>query len=158
MLGERRSERPRRRRAAELAAFAALALGCASAWAGPAPEPPPQVAFVRFDPHSGRLLVLGVSRSGGPPRPLALRTSDAQSPSWSPNGRLLAFVAGTGASEGRSVSGDVDLYVAAADGTHAQQPTRGGRGKAAPPCPPGGTPLFSPRQSRTGNASSLWVV
>jgi len=159
MLGHISAGRAACRRAAKLtAAVTLVTLAGASAPAGSAPTDTRQVAFVRFDAHSGRLRIFTAGLSGGAPRALSLPAPDAQSPAWSPDGSMLAFVGGTGARDARYVAGEVDLYVAASDGRRARRLTDDHAQETAPAWSPDGKRLVFVRPARTGNRSSLWRV
>jgi Tol biopolymer transport system component len=148
----------RRRLTVVLALLTGIGLLASSASSAGSSPRESRIAFVRIAPTSGRLLILTGKLDGGPRRALRLPVPDAQGPAWSPNGRMIAFVGGQRAREGRYVATDADLYVARSDGRRARRVTRDVNREAAPAWSPDGTELVYVRSARVGNGSTLWVV
>lgn len=80
-------------------------------------------------------------------------------PSWSPDGRKVAFTADLNRSRGRP-SGSTDLYVVSADGTGLQRLTHSGHAFAPAWSPDGRTIAFAQRvpSARLPFTSSLWLM
>lgn len=117
-----------------------------------------QVAFVRFAPKAGRLRILTGALDGGPRRTLRVPISDVQGPSWSPDGRRIAFIGGNGVRESGVVANDVDLYVSRRDGRRVRRITRDALREAAPAWSPDGKTLVFVRYGSRGNRSTLRLV
>ena len=142
-----------------LVAFALVgALVPSAAPAEPASPGGPRIAFVRFAPASDRLLILTGPLENGPRRQLRLPVRDAQGPSWSPDGRKIAFVGGIRAREGAYLASDVDLYVARSNGRSVRRLTDDGAREAAPAWSPDGRWLAYVRTLPGANRSSVWIV
>jgi Tol biopolymer transport system component len=118
----------------------------------------PRIAFVRYDPGIGRPLVYAQRTGSGRPRRLPIGFPGAQSPAWSPDGSLLAFVGGQNVADQSFLSVGVDLYVASSNASAFRRLTHDDAREAAPDWSSDGRRLVFVRGTGLGNRSSLWVV
>ncbi len=88
----------------------------------------------RANPEENVADIWVMDADGGNERPLLVREGDERYPSFSPDGRQLAFV-------GRSEGGTADLWIANADGTGARMVYDSGREDSAPAWSPDGRTL-----------------
>lgn len=95
------------------------------------------IAFVRLDAESGTYQIFTVSPAGGNPRQLTFDNTSKESPTWSPDGRKIAFVGG--GPRGR------DIYTMNADGSGKVAITSGKRDDYDPAWAPSGRRLVFSR-------------
>ena len=106
-----------------------------------------KIAFVKERPGSVRHVYL-INAGGSHLRRLTHSDRAEDQPSWSPDGRTIAFV--------RNVGGDSEIFVAHADGTHVRQLTDNRYFEY--------TPSFSPDGERIvysgseGGGADIWVM
>lgn len=85
--------------------------------------------------------------AGGAPQPFAPSTQSEREPSFSPDGKQVAFVSERG--------GDADIWIAQPDGTQARQLTRGGSVRSTPMWSPDGRELLYTAFSESGRESRI---
>ena len=81
-----------------------------------------------------------------------------EAPALSPDGRLLAFVAGRNAKDSPGISGAADLFVSTPNGLHVRRLTRHSALVGGPAWSPDGRRLAFVVQNAKGDRSTLWVV
>jgi Tol biopolymer transport system component len=86
--------------------------------------------------------IFTISPAGGDPTRLTDNAIDDAQPSWSADGRRLAFI------RGDVYYGPTDVWTMRADGTHQRQVTHGGAYESSPSFSPGGGRIVMARNGR----------
>jgi len=115
-----------------------------------------QIAYVRDDggPNGSDLWVMNVDGSGQ--HPLIPGTPEAdETPTYSPDGRMLAFV--------RCSAGNCNVFLAGADGSNPHPlttfpPAGAGQGAYAPTFSPDGRTIAFEHYVNTGGFSDIWAI
>ena len=145
----------------------ATALAClVGAWdvAGEASSAVPRlqgrIAFVRYSARVARprIFVVGAARKRPSATLVRLPGQAVEAPALSPDGRLLAFVAGRNANDSPGITGGADLFVATPSGLRVRRLTRHSARVGGPAWSPDGRRLAFVVQNAKGDRSTLWVV
>jgi Tol biopolymer transport system component len=104
-----------------------------------------RIAFVRYMPALRASEIYATNADGSSPTPLTHGTPGFGQPSWSPDGKSIAFVANPNSASA--------IEVAAADGTHAYRVSPPSWTSYSPTWTPGGKIVFL-RQTRTPSAAN----
>jgi Tol biopolymer transport system component len=119
-----------------------------------------RVAFVRYSARVGRprIFVVGAARATRTAMLVRLPGHAVEAPALSPDGRLLAFVAGRNAKDSPGISGGADLFVSTPSGSRVRRLTRHSARVGGPAWSPDGRRLAFVVQNAKGDRSTLWVV
>src|SRR5262249_58032250 len=107
-----------------LAAVAVFAFRGSPAAAGP-PLLPRHLPVVRYAAELGHPRIFTVPASGGIPRVLRVPVAAAESPSWSGDGRWIAFVGGENPPGSSDIADKDAVYVSHANGSAMRKGTSG---------------------------------
>ena len=117
-----------------------------------------RIAFVRFSVAVGHPRIYSLTLPKQRARRLPLPGAATAAPAFSADGRRLAFVVGRNRAGSREISGNVDLYVAAADGGRARRLTRSPGHIGSPAWSPDGRELAVVKSAARGGGSSIWII
>ena len=120
--------------------------------------PQGKIAFVRFSARDSHPRIYSLTLGQEKAKRLPLPGQATESPAWSPNGRLLAFVAGKNSPDAQDITGKADLYVSTADGHELRRLTRKSARVGDAAWSPDGKSLVFVKSAETGNRSSLWTM
>lgn len=83
-----------------------------------------KIAFARFDERSATSKIFTMNPDGTKVRRVSVRLADADAPTWSPDGKRIAFSGARTNPFGGPRAGNIDIYVVNADGSGLRRITR----------------------------------
>jgi TolB protein len=117
-----------------------------------------RIAFARYTSQSARTQIYAVRSTGGPVARVPLQLAVVTGPSWSPDGKWLAFLGGANSPDTSDVTSNGTIYVAQPDGSHMERLYHGPGRVSGLSWSPDSTRLVFARAATRGSGSSLWIV